>query len=143
GTALLGLLAGCVLTAAFFLFRPTSTGSSADVVRFNIDLPKDQELLVSSQSLAISPDGKMLAYLGDDGDRPHRVYLRKLQSLDRIPLEDTSETNQLFFSPDGLRLGFQIHGGLKKISVDGGVSGVLTSSNSGYGACWMGNSIYF
>ncbi|HSG09320.1 MAG TPA: protein kinase, partial [Longimicrobiales bacterium] len=54
-------------------------------------------------SLAVSPDGSRVVYVGDDG----RLWLRELQSLDSRPIPETQGGQAPFFAPDGQRVGFQ------------------------------------
>jgi eukaryotic-like serine/threonine-protein kinase len=51
---------------------------------------------------ALSPDGTRLAFEGQSGDdQKPRLYVRRLDQLQPIPLSDTEGAHEPFFSPDG------------------------------------------
>ena len=70
--------------------------------------------------LAISPDGSMLAFVGER-DRVEGLYLRRFAQLQALPLV-TGPVSDPFFSPDGEWVGFFSIADrkLKKIPVAGG-----------------------
>ena len=90
-------------------------------------------------SLAISPDGSMLAMVVQKSptDR-QQLYLRRLDQLDAAPLAGAEGGNNPFFSPDGQWIGFFTAGTLKKISVTGGAATSLGvhSGGANRGATW-------
>jgi serine/threonine-protein kinase len=70
--------------------------------------------------LAISPDGNMLAFVGER-DRTDHLYLRRLGQLQAVPLVP-GPVSEPFFSPDGQWVGFFSIADrkLKKVPVAGG-----------------------
>ena len=88
--------------------------------------------------LAISPDGSMLAFVGER-DGVERLYLRRLGQLQALPLL-TGSVSDPFFSPDGQWLGFFSVGDrkLKKIRVAGGTPVAICDVDifSARGASW-------
>ena len=54
--------------------------------------------------LAISPDGSMLAFVGER-DGVDRLYLRRFAQLQALPVV-TGQVSEPFFSPDGEWVGF-------------------------------------
>ena len=92
--------------------------------------------------LALSPDGRTLAYVAvvQDGDR--RLYRRSMDQLEAFPIRGTEGAAWPFFSPDGEWVGFFAGGGLgdlslKKVSLTGGPPTTLTPPLSGFrGASW-------
>ena len=58
----------------------------------------------------ISPDGSQLAYVGvQSGVR--RLFIRRLDQFDAVPVVGTDGASEAFFSPDGQWVGFvAMHG---------------------------------
>ena len=78
--------------------------------------------------IAISPDGKSLALaLRDDNKR--RLYVRRLDSLELVPLPGTEDAKTPFFSPDGQWIGFFADDKMKKVPVSGGTPVTLCDSS--------------
>jgi eukaryotic-like serine/threonine-protein kinase len=89
----------------------------------SVDLGADASLSRSvsgTRPLAISPDGSMLAFVGER-DRVAQLYLRRFGQLRAMPLV-TGQIGDPFFSPDGQWVGFVsiADGKLKKVPVAGG-----------------------
>ncbi|MDT8302276.1 MAG: protein kinase [Sedimentisphaerales bacterium] len=73
-------------------------------------------------ALALSPDGRCLAYVEQGSDGRRKIYLRELDKFEARPLPGTEGAISPFFSPDGQWLGYVDHfqRKLKKVSVKGG-----------------------
>ena len=107
----------------------------------NVDLGADAFLSGSvegARQLAISPDGSMLAFVGER-DRVTQLYLRRLDQLHALPLV-TGPVSEPFFSPDGQWVGFFsiADGKLKKVPVAGGSAVPICDTDSfvSRGASW-------
>jgi serine/threonine protein kinase len=105
------------------------------VSRFYYELPKDQQFTDSTYpNLAVSPDGRQLAYSTSKG-----LYLRSIDELDARLIPGTDE-NPLapFFSPEGQWLGYwsAANNQLKKISIRGGAPVVLCDASLPRVANW-------
>jgi len=98
----------------------------AEPIRFQIPLTVTPAL---EGSMALSPDGKRLAYNGIGPDGIKRIWLRTLDSLETKPLAGTEYTQEVqapfFWSPDSRFIAFDGGGKLKKIDVTGGATQVL------------------
>jgi len=95
------------------------------------------------KSLAISPDGKIVAWVDSDGGSSS-IYLRRLGEFDAHSLAGTEGAQQLFFSPDSKWLGFFANGKMKKAPVDGGAPVTISKAVLSRGASWCGDdSILF
>ena len=56
---------------------------------------------------ALSPDGKLLAYVSSDGDEPARIWVQQTAGGDAIPVTTGPDLDALpDFSPDGTRIAF-------------------------------------
>jgi eukaryotic-like serine/threonine-protein kinase len=133
-----------VLVAGGFVWRittrPVGHPSPAGVVRFAITLPAGETLGFigkdDNTSLALSPDGRTLAYVA--GPRL-QLYIRTLDGLNSKPLPGTQGADVPSFSPDGQWLAFVADNELKKISLAGGppVTLVTLGTFGGvFGASW-------
>jgi len=128
------LLVGSIVAAiAVWNLKPTP---SKPVTRTVITLPADQRLAIGENpAVAISPDGKLLAYVAVQGS-VQQLYLRAMDSLEARAIPGTGGAINPFFSPDGQSLGFSAEGKLKKVSVNGGGATTLGDAAALRGASW-------
>jgi Tol biopolymer transport system component len=131
--------------AAFALVRfPPDAVASPPVTRLELTLPSGLELYTSARTIAISPDGSRLAFIGVLSGARH-IYLRRMDQLEAPALRGTDGVSTLFFSPDGTSIGFVTSSGLlKTISLaDGVVAAVSDQVSFLSGGAWIGNDIVF
>jgi Tol biopolymer transport system component len=108
------------------------------VTRTVINLPPGDRLVGPGQTaLALSSDGKLLAYAAIRG-ATSQIYLRPMDSQEARPISGTDGASEPFFSPDGQWIGFFAGGKLKKISVNGGAAVTLADAGNPVGASWSG-----
>ena len=87
-------------------------------------------------SLAMSRDGRMMAWVGGTGSA-RGLWLRPVDQLDAHALDGTEEATSPFFSPNGEWLGFFTPTALKKIRISGGTSQTFAPVNGRpRGAAW-------
>jgi len=102
--------------------------TAASPQRLSILLPADRQIGQGGSpalSLAISPNGEHVVYVGVDAELPYperlRLLVRSLGSTSVRELPGTEGGAQPFFSIDGQWIGFFTSSGeLKKVSMDGG-----------------------
>ena len=96
----------------------------------------------AGRAMALSPDGSMFAFIGDTTGR---VWVKRGDVLDPVPLPGTAHASDLTFSPDGKWIGYVSGGQLRKIRPEGGPSvGIADSAGTGYGFAWLDdNTIVF
>jgi len=120
---------GLVLAAAIGRRVASPDRSAADnVARYTVTLPRGTTigtgrfapLGVERSSLTLSPDGKLLVFVGVT-DGVSRLFLRRADTLDAAPLPQTEGAFDPFFSTDGQWIAFFADGKLKKVSPLGGV----------------------
>ena len=110
-------LALIAVALAFVHFREAP--AQAPLVRFSVPPPEKGSF---GEWLALSPDGRHLAFTGAGSDGVWRVWVRSFDALEPRPLaaSEESSTITVFWSPDSRFLVFQSGGKLKKIDLAGG-----------------------
>ncbi len=94
--------------AAAWFVKPSPQPTAKRVTRFAITLPAGEQLPVrSGPCLALSPDGRELAYVATPaGSTTTHIYLRAMDSAEIKPVPGTEGAITPFFSPDGQLAGF-------------------------------------
>jgi serine/threonine-protein kinase len=105
------------------------------VVRVALTLPDEARVtdfgVREGTPVALSPDATVLVYAGGQ-----RLYLRRLDQLEPVPVPNTQGADQPFFSPDGRHLGFFADGSLRRVPLDGGPVVTLARAQQVWGATW-------
>jgi eukaryotic-like serine/threonine-protein kinase len=125
-----GIVVGWVLSGRF---RHPAPAPSAAPARFEIPVPASERLRNRERLLALSADGRLLAFqtLVDP-----RLFLRSLDRLESAPVAGTERGRNPFFSPDGRWLAFWRDGQIYKVAVAGGSPIALCPARLLYGASW-------
>lgn len=118
--------AGAVLVAAVLLAvsaRWIAAPAGGDVTapvatRFAIAVP---DLLATLSSVAVSPDGRNLAYIAGESAERALLYVRARDALEARALAGTEGATMPFWSPDGNEIGFLAGSELKRVALVGGV----------------------
>ena len=79
-------------------------------------------------SVALSPDGRRLAFVASDTTGRSQLWIRALDGLVAQPLADTADAWSPFWSPDSRWLAFVQKGRLKKVYASGGQPVTLCDS---------------
>src|SRR5262245_22588435 len=114
---------------AYFTRQPAT---DARVMKLSI-LPPENEIL---GGIALSPDGRRLAFTATDSTGKSRLYLRPLDALTAQSLAGADGAAYPFWSPDSRFIGFFAEGKLKKIAASGGPAQTLCNAPSGFGGTW-------
>lgn len=85
--------------------------------------------------IAVSPDGKWLAFTAATGSRV-QLWLRSLADDKANPVESTDGASHPFWSPDSRFVGFFAGGKLKKIELGNGPPVTLCQASVGTGGTW-------
>jgi serine/threonine protein kinase len=133
------LAAGLVLGALLLRFSPREAPRT---VRFEIAPPGAGGFPSNAEThnLALSPDGRTLAYVSREGGRS-LIHLRDLDRVEPEPIAGTESANSPFWSPDGSTLAFFAGGKLKRVARGGGpVQAICAVQGSNTGA-WGSNGV--
>jgi Tol biopolymer transport system component len=138
-----------LLTAAAVLWWSGSRqapAASTGPIRYSIDLRAGAEIPVAAGlpiPIAISSDGRQVAFTAR-GPGGNRLYIRRSDAIDPVPIAGTEGAIGPFFSPDGEWLGFASGGQLRKVALAGGAPQTLTDVPNLMGATWTsGDTIVF
>lgn len=130
-TGLFAVIAAVTTTALILtLFRRGLP--DVDAIRFVISAPEGASFTQSSAFMALSPDGRSLAFVTSSQGGKLSLWIRSLDSL--TAREIATDAVQPFWSPDSRFVGFYVRGKLKKIDAMGGVAQTLADSWSQPGA---------
>ncbi|HUO85472.1 MAG TPA: hypothetical protein VM534_10205, partial [Thermoanaerobaculia bacterium] len=143
----LGLAAGWVIAAS------RNAEPAVPPIRASITLAEGTQLAGwGSPSVAISPDGSVIAYVANRG-MTQALYLRRIDEPEARLVEGSDGAEGPFFSPDGQSVGFgagAISGRsaeerlLKRVSVSGGASQAVCDIGDYFGGTWGNDGfIYF
>jgi Tol biopolymer transport system component len=133
------------LAAWMYLGRmPADTSQT----RFFISLPdkwrmadRPSEDAASPLPLAVSPDGRRIAFLAAGADGKTMLWVRSLDALTAQQLAGTEGAASPFWSPDSRALGFFAGGKLKKIDASGGPAVTLCDAPNNRGGTWGRDNI--
>ena len=107
-----------LLALAFVYFRQTPP--EAPLRRFTFTPPEGVDATVYRISVAISPDGKHIAFItpGSEG----KLWVQDLDQRQPRAIDGSEAAYDPFWSPDSDFIGFAAVGELKKVSVQGGLA---------------------
>ncbi len=146
---LLAAGAGLLVTGAL-LGALVHRGNAPDpsVTRLTMLLPDTLGILpIATHRLAISPDGRRIAWIGGPGGQPG-IVVRDFDQADARYLAGTEGANAPFFSPDAATIGFFTgrggSGSLKTIPATGGaVQTVVARGAEPWGGDWSADGMIY
>lgn len=125
--AVLLLITIALATLAYKQRTESAAGSDVPEIRLELTTPSDSQFNVVS----LSPDGASLVYQAGG-----QLWLRSLSSVAPRPL--TAGGENVFWSPDGLSIGFFHDKRLNRLDLAGGVVQTLARAPEAIGATWNG-----
>jgi serine/threonine-protein kinase len=127
-------LALLVLSAVHFGRLPANQAGPSRVSRTTIAASGSAALnIAAGRSVAITPDGTQLVYVGIN----NRLLVRPLDRLDATPIyTGAAPLNWVFTSPDGRWVGFAEGNVLKKVALTGGPAVTIAQVGQVFGATW-------
>jgi hypothetical protein len=143
GAVLLLALAFGGLSAAL-VNRHTTNVSNADVARVQLVLPPGVRfervgLWGGSHHLALSSDGKELAFVATDSEGHALLWVRPLRDATAHAITGTAGATFPFWSPSGNSVAFFANGKLKRVQVSTGAVRTITDAPDGLGGSWSTN----
>ncbi len=116
--------------------RLLSRGPQPAVTRFSIAVPEGVTPSSYGSAPAISPDGRIVAFVAADSEGTSRIWIRPLDSLAPRELAGTEGGSLPFWSPDSRFIGFFAGGKLMKVPTAGGLPEILCDARDGRGGSW-------
>jgi serine/threonine-protein kinase len=136
-------LAGVASTAVLLLWPRGATTGSSHMIR--LSLPTGVLAVTDhgpASVVALSPDGRLLAYVAGDGGSG-QLFLRRLDAATLTPVKDATHAQAPFFSPDGNWLGFieesrgMEQAVLRKLRLADGEQFTICPAPGAHGATWL------
>ena len=144
----LGAIASGLIAAVAFAIVGARRSASVQLPRIEFTvLPPDGWSVRADASeargLALSPNGRQLAFAAQDANGRPMLWLRSLDSATPRLLRGTENGAQPFWSPDGRFIAFVADGKLKRIDVTGGPPETILEPAAGAGAWSADGTIVF
>ena len=136
--ALLGVVAALAI-AGYLLRAP----KPLQAVRASILPPAGAMFEPISGAVALSADGRQVAFSATDSDGDRSIWVRSLDSLQARKLDGTRDAYDPFWSPDGRFLGYggDAGAGLFKFEVPDGPAQKIADMPDGRGGSWNGDNV--
>ena len=142
--AVIVALVAILAAAAAWTLKPSAPPLSSPVTRLSVTLPPGDTLGLTWPAIALSGDGRLLAYTAGRALLPPQLFVRAIDSLDGVLVPGSEGAKSPFFSPDGRWIGFFAQGKLKRVLASGGGLETLCDAASAFGGSWGRDGwIYF
>jgi Tol biopolymer transport system component len=131
---LIGLVAALAVIGRFWRSAP----AASDLLMFAI-APEGATFVtpagpVGQPWLALSPDGRVLAFVALSADGRQQLWTRPLAATSAHPLPESDGAQAPFWSPDSRSLAFFVRGKLKVVDAAGGSPQVVTDAPGYFGS---------
>ncbi|HEY3122792.1 MAG TPA: protein kinase, partial [Thermoanaerobaculia bacterium] len=128
--------AGVAAALALAAMLVSRTHETRRMVQSSILPPEKATFAFEFGPVAVSPDGRRLAFVARPTDGRSALWVRPLIGLSAQPLPGSEGASYPFWSPDSRFLGFFAGGKLKKIDASGGPPQTICDARSGRGGTW-------
>jgi len=128
------IAAACAAAAGALALRARAPRAPASVVQFEVRVPEGASF---GNSMALSPDGRRLAFVATDEKDVERLYVRSFDSVAVQLLPGTEGARFPFWSPDGTSIAYFTGDRLARISVAGGPPQTICPVTDGRGGAWF------
>ncbi|MCI0414281.1 protein kinase, partial [bacterium] len=126
------------LLSTLLIFFSLNRAPTLHPVSFSIPPPENS---IFDGSIALSPDGRHLAFVATDAAGQSLIWVRRLDSLTAQPLPGTQNAAFPFWSPDNGSLAFFVEGKLKKIPLSGGSPQTICEVLDPRGGAWSHDGV--
>ncbi len=109
---------------------PTGTAATGSPIRFVVQPPPGVRVLLLYH-FDISPDGGQLVYVGSEATSGSRLFVRRLDRFETIPLPGTERGRIPVYSPDGQWVAFARDDSLNKVGASADSSPVMLADEIG------------
>jgi serine/threonine protein kinase/Tol biopolymer transport system component len=130
--ALAGAVGIALPAAVVTMFLTKRPAPDIPTMRFTIAAPENTSY---GLSLAIAPNGKLLAFVAASGGKD-QLWIRPLDSLEGHALDGTVGASLPFWSPDNSSIGFFADGKVKRIDLSTGAIQPLCDAVDARGGSW-------
>jgi serine/threonine protein kinase/Tol biopolymer transport system component len=140
-------LVACLAVAAFIWARVPSTGvgrpDNRPSVRFSLVPPAGESFASGFDTpFALSPDGRLLAYVSTTVTGTRNLWLRSLEDEQEHGISGTEGASSPFWSPDSQWVGFFADNTLKKVRISNGLVQIVARNVTTYGgAAWNADDV--
>ena len=141
------LAAAALLGAAAIAFwsltsRPGPVVPAGGIVRSSVLPPTGFLINPDSTNVAISPNGRMVAFIVGTGvSTENQLWVRRLELTEARRIESGDGAALPFWSPDSASIGFFAGGKLKIVPAAGGPAQVLSNTPFARGASWNSSNV--
>ena len=137
GAAAIGMLA--LAYAGYLTPRP----DQPILYRTALNLPEgaSMEGVATGRRVALSPNGRLVAFVAAGGNRERFLWVRKVDALTALPLAGTEGASNPFWSPDSRFIAFVAQGRLRKIEAAGGPPITLAPEAVALGGSWSRDDV--
>ena len=141
-------IAGILLGTTAMHWAPAARDSAVRrPMRLSVEVSRTATVVAGlGPAVVLSPDGTFIAFRGriQDTEKP-RIFIRRLDQTDAVPIPGTDDVSDIFFSPNGEWIGFVAPGAMKKVRVSGGDVETVTEIGANFrGGDWTpdGHIVY-
>jgi serine/threonine protein kinase/Tol biopolymer transport system component len=128
-----------LITSVLWRMTAAPETPAAMPVRFQIQPPGPVSFTASGNYIAVSPDGRWIAFAAGSAGTQQGLWVQALDSLTATPLPGTERATQPFWSADSRHIGFFADGKLKRIAASGGPARTICDADLSTGAAWSQN----
>jgi eukaryotic-like serine/threonine-protein kinase len=129
---LAGLIVGAVATRLL--------GRDAPAVHSRVSLLPPDDVVVTG-SLAVSPDGRSVAFTGTAAESVSALWVRRLDTAEARLIPGTEHAWAPFWSPDSRSVAFFAAGSLKRVDLAGGPARTIAGVTDPRGGTWNADGL--